>query len=203
MTTVTRREVSRRETRENVLRAAAELFEEQGYAETTIRDISASAGVSVGSVMAVGEKRALLVATFDRSIAGLHRRRCPPATGSRVERIMALFEPFLVLFTTRPALSREYASVLVAGGHASTVFTELAETLMQEIRALLGESNADTSTDTSTDASTDASARARAVYLAYLGSLFAWAGGLGDSATLGDELRRSLTVICPDDDSTV
>lgn len=138
--TVTTREVSRRETQMKVLRAADVLFQRQGFAETTIRDIAASSEVSVGTVMAVGDKRALLVMIFDRFIDGLHRRQ--PLTnggdGSQVDRIMGLLDPFIILFTGRSELARAYASVLVAGEHLSSVFTELAETLINEIRAVLG-----------------------------------------------------------------
>lgn len=190
--TVTVREMSRRSTQMKVLRAADELFQAHGFAETTIRDISVSAGVSVGSVMAVGDKRALLVAIFDRFIEGLHQNRqsLGAGDGSQIDQIMALLAPFIDLFTSRAELSRAYASVLVAGGHSSTVFTELAETLIQEIRAVLGER------------SPDSTARARAVYLAYLGSLFAWAGGMNVPAALSDGLRNTITAICPNDQNT-
>lgn len=192
MVTVTVRELSRRETQTKVLRAADVLFQEQGFAETTIRDIAASAEVSAGSVMAVGDKRALLVTIFDRFIDDLHQNRQPMRAGggSQVDRIMALLAPFIDLFTNRPELARSYASVLVAGEHSSMVFTELAETIITEIRTVLGEH------------SRDSSARARAVYLAYLGSLFAWAGGIGDPAALSEGLHKTITIICPHEVNT-
>lgn len=36
----------------------------------------------------------------------------------------------MALFTSHPALAREYASILVGGEHSSVVFTELAALLM-------------------------------------------------------------------------
>lgn len=175
-----------------VLRAADVLFQRQGFAETTIRDITASAEVSVGTVMAVGDKRALLVMIFDRFIEGLHQRQSPTNDGdsSQVDRIMGLLDPFIILFTGRSELARAYASVLVAGEHLSSVFTELAETLINEIRAVLGYSLPDSST------------RAKAIYHAYLGSLFAWAGGIDDPAALSEGLRTTITIICPDEERT-
>ena len=185
------RELSRRETQEKVLRAADALFQEQGYVATTIRDIAAAAGVSVGSVIAVGDKNALLVAIFDRIIEDLHHDQ--PVLGvdgrSRVDRIMALLAPFIDLFMNRPELARAYASVLVAGGHSSTIFTKLATTLIDEIRQVLGVSDVD-------------GARARAIYLAYLGSLVAWAGGTDDQRVLAEGLRETITSICPREDGT-
>lgn len=184
---VTVRALSRRETQEKVLRVADALFHERGFSTTTIRDIAAAAGVSVGSVMSVGDKSALLVAVFDRLVEGLHQGRPVTDTdsGSQPDRILALLVPFIDLFTSRPELTRTYASVLVAGSHSSAIFTELAATLIDEIRAVLGESGP------------DGGALARTIYLAYLGSLVTWAaGGSDDPAALGEELHSTITAIC-------
>lgn len=58
------------QTRARVLDAAAQLFARTGYAGTALGDIARGAGVSVETVKAMGPKRGLLLASFERSFAG-------------------------------------------------------------------------------------------------------------------------------------
>lgn len=186
--------ISRREqreaTRERVLEVAERLFAARGFESTTIREIAADAGVSVGTVMAVGDKAAILVELFDRRISALHRARAErgeprpttPAPGRLVEEILALFEPFLDLFTADLELARHYAATLVTGKHQAGVFDELAAVLRQEIGDVL----------TRAGFAPEAAARgASAIHLAYLGTLFVGAGaGEADvSAPIEDFVR--------------
>lgn len=69
------REQLKQVTQQRVVDAADRLFRERGYSETTIRDIAEASGVSAGTVMATGDKNALLVRTFDRLISLEHVRR--------------------------------------------------------------------------------------------------------------------------------
>ncbi|WP_158014674.1 TetR/AcrR family transcriptional regulator, partial [Corynebacterium sp. HMSC059E07] len=55
-----------------VLATAYELFLTQGYATTSIRTIASEAGVSVGTVMGVGDKQTLLIRTIGQHISELH-----------------------------------------------------------------------------------------------------------------------------------
>lgn len=132
----------RAQTGEAVLAAARELFREGGYAGTTIRQIAQRAGVSVGTVMGVGDKSALLVRSFEDWIAEVHAERTAAGAsaagavraaggaggkkGTRkrvgasrplapVDAVMALFAPFIEYFGQDLELSRAYAAVLVAG----------------------------------------------------------------------------------------
>lgn len=58
-------------TRATVVEAATRLFVERGYTATTIEDVAASAGVAVQTIYyAFGNKRTLLGAVLDASIAG-------------------------------------------------------------------------------------------------------------------------------------
>jgi AcrR family transcriptional regulator len=59
---------SKRHTTAKVVEAAQTLFRRVGYRETTVRQISAAAGVSVGAVMAVGGKESLLIMVYDDEI---------------------------------------------------------------------------------------------------------------------------------------
>jgi len=63
------RSAQRDDTHARVVAAANAQFLEHGFTDTTIRDIATAAGVSTGTVMIVGDKRALLVKVFDGLIA--------------------------------------------------------------------------------------------------------------------------------------
>lgn len=168
-----RREELRRATQSRVLAAADRLFTKQGFAATTIRDIAAEADVSVGTVIAVGDKETLLVRVFDDLIAADQNRSPGAPTASRgttkspAQEILGLVEPFVVLFTGRAELSRTYASILVRAQHSSTLFTELAGQLIGEIEQVVLRSGARTADEAATTA--------RSIYFAYVGVLFSWA----------------------------
>ena len=60
-----------RETRAAILRAAADLFTEQGYARTSVAAVAERAGVTAQTIYnAVGSKPALLKAAYDQALAG-------------------------------------------------------------------------------------------------------------------------------------
>lgn len=173
-------------TRRKVLAAAERLFRAQGFAATTVRQIAADAGVSAGSVMAVGDKDALLVAVFDEWIGAVHRARgeggeLPDSPG---EAVMALFEPFIVYFAQDPGLSREYSSIIVRGTHESAIFAELALALVAEIENVLAGTGLDRA---------EAARRARIVYFAYLGIVMT----AGNQAAVGgsplEQLREVIS----------
>lgn len=191
------RDELRRETHAKVLAIADRLFQERGFAATTIRDIATAADVSVGTVMAVGDKNRLLVSVFDRLIERVHEDRSTPnaqalpaGSATCADEVMALLNPFVGLFASRPELARRYASILVAGDHESAVFTELAASLIAELRAAISQSGG--------VSEADAAPLANAIHLAYLGTLFTWsAGASDDAAALGRSLHDTIAAICP------
>ncbi|YCK37600.1 TetR/AcrR family transcriptional regulator [Actinomadura sp. ATCC 39365] len=66
----TRREQTSNESRELILNAAAELFAEKGYRQTTFHDVAARSGISRGSIpWHFGGKEGLLLAVLERSVA--------------------------------------------------------------------------------------------------------------------------------------
>ena len=68
---LSRRQLQSATTREEIVRAAAELFTERGYVSTTIEAISTAAGVAVQTIYnSVGNKVALLNAVLDFTVAG-------------------------------------------------------------------------------------------------------------------------------------
>jgi len=76
-------------TRAAILDAAATLFSRDGYAATTMKDIATEATVSVQSVHLAGSKAALLVAAFERTLAGddTGAGAMRPATEKLIERL--------------------------------------------------------------------------------------------------------------------
>ncbi|QKW08129.1 TetR/AcrR family transcriptional regulator [Streptomyces sp. NA04227] len=169
------RKAQREATRERVLSAAERLFTARGFGSTTVREIAADASVSVGTVMAVGDKAAILVELFDRRVAALHAARAPmdepgrAATppGPLTDELLAVFEPFLALFYSDVDLARQYAATLVTGKYRAAVFTELAAVLRREIGEVLMRAGFPP----------EAAARgATTLHLAHLGSLFISAG---------------------------
>lgn len=190
--TLTSREAQRRETVENVLVGAGELFRTRGFAATTVRDIATACGVSIGTAMSVGDKESLLIADFERRIAQIHASRPVPEHGSTPAReaLLELLDPFLELFTAHPALSRAYGAVLVSGKHESTVFTELAGALRNEISRVLRSTGL---------SATRASVLAESIYFTYIGRLFTWTGDRPEDAPgLRTDLHRLISAICED-----
>jgi AcrR family transcriptional regulator len=179
-----------------VLEVADQLFQDRGFAGTTVRDIAEVAGVSAGTVMAVGDKNALLVSVFDAMIAAEHDRRArsaPGATGlvadTCVDRVEDLVRPFVLLFTERHELARTYASILMSGRHSSPLFTQLADQLIEELAAAITVREC-----TSTAA---AAGTAQALYAAYVGTLVTWAAlGSDDRTALFRRLRTTFAAIC-------
>ena len=190
------REQLKQATRSRVLEVADQLFQERGFAGTTVRDIAEVAGVSAGTVMAVGDKNALLVSVFDAMIAAEHdcrARSTPETTGpvadTCVDRVEDLVRPFVLLFTGRHELARTYASILMSGRHSSSLFTRLADQLIEELAAAI------TMRECTSIAA--ATGTAQALYAAYVGTLVTWAAlGSDDPTALTRQLRTTFAAIC-------
>lgn len=184
-------------TRREVLTVAEGLFLERGFDATTVRDIAAAAGVSVGTVMSVGDKRALLAAVFERGISLVDERRAmeraesgerrDASGGDSVARIVDLVRPYLKLFASRIDLARAYGAVLMDGTHGGGVFGVLGAALQHEIARVLRDAARPHPAP---------EAAARAIHLVYLGSIFEWAGrGEADAARALTGFRDAVAVI--------
>ncbi|GAA1070403.1 TetR/AcrR family transcriptional regulator [Tsukamurella spumae] len=160
------------ETRARVLAAADRSFRARGFAGTTVRGIAEDAGVSVGTVMGVGDKDALLVAIVDEWIAAVHAERAtaesPSALGldEAVARLVRTVEPFVTYFNADGDLSREYAAVLARGRHRSRTFGDLGDELRAEFERILRAAG-----------HADPGPAGRTLYFVYIGLLFATSGG--------------------------
>ncbi|MBB2956532.1 TetR/AcrR family transcriptional regulator [Pseudoclavibacter helvolus] len=197
-------------TQSRVIDAAEQLFDRRGFAATSVRAIAEGAGVSVGTVMSVGDKGALLVCVFDRLIERAHEDRRPPSVAVGTDprsgrtrrpldsaapldacpdRLAVLTAPFVSLFTRRDDLARIYASILVSGGHESSLFSVLATRLTEEFRTVI--------TERGCTSPSEAAAKAGALYFAYVGLLFtASARRATDPAALSIDLRGAFAAIC-------
>lgn len=87
-----RREQSARETRRQVLAAAAELFVTRGYVATTIDQVAAAAGVSRPTVFAVGSKSQLFALARDVAMAG-DDEAAPVSQRESAQRVLAARDP--------------------------------------------------------------------------------------------------------------
>jgi len=209
MSPTTTRDAAKERTRVLVLHHADACFRELGFDAATIKIIAERAGVSVGSVMSVGDKQALLVASFDRAIAERHDQQATDLqaigaendTEDLAERLAALVTPFITLFATDPVLSRRYAAILVSGAHESELFKSLATTLKLTFASVLHANNVVSAAAqnpltprpnraATPPASSRATQLADALYYAYLGVLFSATGSKSDAT--GSELAGQL-----------
>ena len=182
-------------TEEKIISAAADLFLELGYKTTTVRGIAKRAEVSVGRVMAAGDKDVLLVRCYDLWIgqlqSGTHvlptRSRTqseaaasaragaapsartgarPTATSAVQNHLLEIFLPFLEFFAGHEDLSRDYAAALMRVVGKPQVFEMLAADLQDKLSSSLVSIGISTAY---------AQASAAALYDSYLGILFRWA----------------------------
>ncbi|GAB3566438.1 TetR/AcrR family transcriptional regulator [Spelaeicoccus albus] len=183
----------RETTRVKVLTAAATLFRDRGFAATTVRGIAAEAGVSTGTVIAVGDKNTLLVKTFDTWIADLQQQHPPRSSDEPTlpttdpgKRVAALVQPFIELFAGDQELARTYAAVLVSGNHEPAIFNELADELVREFEEILRDAGI---------TQEHSKTAARVIYHSYLGILFSWAGTTSTVSSALDDVRSAVAAV--------
>ena len=143
-----------------VLATAYDLFLTQGYATTSIRTIASEAGVSVGTVMGVGDKQTLLIHTIGQHISELH-----DDIRGQSDSLLDVLKPFLQMFTGHEELSRAFGAALIQQGNQGQALTALKTLLTDEITLRLGSRlNSD-----------DAAEYSDLLYNVYLGLLIGWA----------------------------
>jgi AcrR family transcriptional regulator len=102
------RDDQKQATREKVLEAARDLFNETGYEETTIRAIAERAGVSVGSVFTTfASKAEVLSHVMERRLGDLYAefdRVVPFLRGSTADRLSSIFAIHYAFETRRVKL---------------------------------------------------------------------------------------------------
>jgi AcrR family transcriptional regulator len=136
------RDEQKQATREKVLEAARDLFNETGYEETTIRAIAERAGVSVGSVFTTfASKAEVLSHVMEKRLAELYAefdRVVPFLRGSTADRLCSIFAIHYEFETRRVKLFLAHiaASYSPSQGPGVTPYGR-NERLMQMLREVL------------------------------------------------------------------
>ena len=139
----TRRQEQARLTRREILRAAYDLFVEQGYARTTIADVAREAGVSAETVYsAFGNKRTLLHRAWDVTVGGddedilFHER--PEVVAIRNEPDLAKRLALHAAFATKTArrITPLLLAMQAAAGAEASAADMLAEVGRQRLAGL-------------------------------------------------------------------
>jgi AcrR family transcriptional regulator len=140
----TRRQAQAAQTRQDILKAALQLFLEGGYAGTTINDVAAAAGVAVETIYrGFGSKAALFKGVMEAAIAGgAARAAIPPEERPVVRAMIAEQNPRRVLelhAATQPGIHARAGPLYRVLIEAAGADAELADVLNQlEAQRLTG-----------------------------------------------------------------
>lgn len=126
-------------TSNSICRAAAALFADRGYANTSVREIASAAGVAVETVYAIGGKADVFLRTFELAFTGT------PAGASLLEldglrdlRAAGTLEDFVALVTRFIVLSNERSaglwSAYTEAANADPVLAAAYSRRMQDMR---------------------------------------------------------------------
>jgi AcrR family transcriptional regulator len=139
-----RREASKQETRQLILRAARRLFAQKGMEDCTIRDVARKAGVSPASVVVhFKSKTALLEEALKRDIDQAMAEllaSLPPPDSTLLERLMHLAKGFFRLYDQNRNLYRALIRQTVFEPEPSTPnLSRQSEQYIQFLSSLLAE----------------------------------------------------------------
>jgi len=124
MATSAARQDAQRERHARVREAAFRLFGERGFEWTSVRDIAAAAGVSVGTVVNAGGKTGLFLATMEESAfavvgGGVQRLRTAPVGRRALDtEVFAVFDEALTWVAEHRDLTRDYLIAYLRAGNA-------------------------------------------------------------------------------------
>lgn len=167
----TTRRVGSEQRSDRVHQAAWELFTSQGFGPTTIRQIAASAQVSIGTVINNGDKGALLVRLFEEALSqriAAADQAPPQDSASLTDDVWSRFRLFFDFYATVPDLSRAYLRELLADRPRRTGGFELADVFMGQLTRVL---------TAACPESSDAAPLASTLFAVYLATLFGWLSG--------------------------
>lgn len=105
----TRRERAKAETREIIKDTAYALFQEKGYAETTMRELAAHAGVGLGTIFQhFPDKASLLVAAFEEELGSLVDQGLStlPVRADLKTQLLHMMRPILTWYAEHHPLAR-------------------------------------------------------------------------------------------------
>ncbi len=192
------RDEQKKATREKVLEAARDLFNDVGYEETTIRAIAERAGVSVGSVFTTfASKAEVLSHVMDHRLTDLYTefdRVVPFLRGTTVDRLCSIFAIHYEFETRRVKLflahiAASYSPSIDPGvtpyGRNARLIDMLREVLREGVRR--GEIRADLDQDVAIDV-------LKAVY-AWNYRIAASSGGKGDASAMSAAMDQQIMAI--------
>jgi len=187
-----RRERKKREKRARILTAARELFEEQGFDETTARQISERAGIATGTLfLYVRDKLELLLWVFEADAERIFSRP-RVSSGSAVDRWLDVFAPFLSLYARNPGLSACYVKELLFIPDRPPELVRLNGALREAVRDVAREAQA--SGELRSDVDVDEIVQLVVGQYAHLVQLWLGVGALG-ARQVRTRLRRGLTLL--------
>ena len=174
--------------------AAGELFRTRGFDATSVRDIAAAAGVSVGTVALAGDKATLFLDVMEENAFALVGGALERLNGKPVGKSLTLaaeiwgvFEPSLTRVAENPELTRAYliAYLRADGAHATSagqVDVICAGLAARCVEHSGGEPGAP-----------EALLVASAIYAVFFSATFALAVGVGSAAEMAQGLRDLIT----------
>ena len=136
------RERRKRETRERVRSAAAELFTRKGYAAATMRDIARRAHVGLGTLFNYAEdKRDLVFLIFNEELNAVTdvALAAPRAAQPLVDQLTAVFRVHYRWLAGKPALARILLQELTfySSGKQASTFHGIRKRLIDGVEAMV------------------------------------------------------------------
>jgi AcrR family transcriptional regulator len=129
---------SRAPTRERILRAGAQSFGDEGYAQATLATIGRRAGISRPSLLHhFPSKEALYREVVERAFADLTTALLAPRGGTVEQRIVALGQAFEEHLRQHPEHARILLRELISDGPGQVILTEQVAPLLARVTALV------------------------------------------------------------------
>lgn len=139
----TRRERAKRETRQIILENAYALFEEKGYAKTTMRELASNAEVGLGTIFQhFPDKPSLLIAAFEEELGAMVDKAFASMPDSGIkDQLMHLIRPIFRFYGKRPLLARVLLKeIFFLEGKAAEKINAVDARVSQRLEQILTES---------------------------------------------------------------
>jgi len=188
------RQQGRAQRQQRVHSAAWELFGTRGYDATSVRDIAAAAGVSVGTVANIGDKAMLFLDVMEENafalVGGALERLSGEPVGTSLTlaaEIWGVFQPSLTWIVDNPELTRAYliSYLRAGGGHATSVGQ--VDVICAGLAARCVEHSG------GVPGAPEALLAASAIYAAFFSTAFSLSGGLGSAGDAAQWMRDLIT----------
>jgi AcrR family transcriptional regulator len=183
------------EQRQSQVRSAAgELFRTRGFDATSVRDIAAAAGVSVGTVALAGDKATLFLDVMEENAFALVGGALERLSGEPVRpnltlaaEIWGVFEPSLTRIAENPELTRAYLIAYLRADGAHATSAGQIDVICAGIAARCAEHSG------GEPGASEALLAASAIYAVFFAATFALAVGVGSVAEMAQGLRDLIT----------